>query len=141
MKKTVKKAIEAAQKLLADLIRPDGHEELSTPDEVAEFGLLFQGMPVGVLSLKKGVWSFKYSIEFKRQSRIKPLPEFPDMDKVYQSKNLWPFFAFRIPGMNQPIAKELVEKKGIKEGNIVKLLDLFGKKSINNPFELELMDH
>ena len=135
------KSVKTALKYLTALIKPDGHEDISTPDDVAEFGLLYEGLPVGILSLSEGVWSFRYTIEFKRQTRLKPLPEFPELDKVYKSTNLWPFFAFRIPGMNQPIAKDLILKKGIKEGNIVELLDLFGKKSINNPFELELKAH
>ncbi len=139
--KKLKKAVEAAQQYLADLIRPDGHEKITTPNEVAEFVLLFENMPVGILSLEGAMWSFKYTIEFQRQNKIKPLPEFPDTRKVYHSPSLWPFFAFRIPGMNQPIAKKLAHKKGIPEGNIVRLLDLFGKKSINNPFELELKDN
>ncbi len=126
---------------LADLLKPDGHEKLKTPESSAEFALIFDNLPVGILSLEKGTWSFQYAAPFKHQSHIKPLSEFPDVDKVYRSKTLWPFFAFRIPGMNQPQAKELAEEKGITEGDIVKLLDLFGRKSINNPFKLELKEH
>lgn len=133
--------IKRIKHFLADLLKPDGHDELKTPNSSAEFALLFEHLPVGLLSLENGIWSFRYTVEFKRQSRIKPLPEFPILDNVYHSKTLWPFFAFRIPGMNQPQAKDLAQKKGITEGNIVELLDLFGRKSINNPFELELKDH
>ncbi len=40
--------------------------------------------------------------------------------------------------MNQPLMKELVKEKGITEGDIVKLLEFFGRKSINNSFVLAL---
>lgn len=128
-------------RLVTEWLKPDGHENLKSPDSSAEFALVYDNLPVGILSLENGNWSFEYAIPFKRQTHIKPLSEFPDLNKVYNSKTLWPFFAFRIPGMNQPQAKELAEEKGITEGDIVKLLDLFGRKSINNPFKLELKEH
>ena len=135
------KSFNRVKQYFADLLKPDGHDDLKTPPTSAEFALLFEHQPVGVLALEKGLWSFRYASQFKMQSNLKPLPEFPDVNKVYQSETLWPFFAFRIPGMNQPQIKELAQKEGIVGGDIVKLLSLFGRKSINNPFELELKEN
>jgi HipA-like protein len=133
--------IKRFKRFLAELLKPDGHDDLHTPDSSAEFALLYEHLPIGRLSLENGTWKFQYTVQFKKQSEVKPLPDFPDVEKMYQSETLWPFFAFRIPGMNQPQVKQLVKEKGITEGDVVKLLDLFGCKSINNPFELELKNN
>ena len=125
-------------KSIGKLWKSDGHEDLSTPQNAeATFALVFEKLPVGTLSLKDGRWTFRYTEPFKRQDKIKPLPDFPDVNKVYTSEELYPFFIQRIPSLSQPKVKEAIEKEKIDQTNIVELLKKFGRLSINNPFKLE----
>lgn len=128
------------KKLLNKIWSVEGQEEISTPlDQEAEFVLMYQELPIGYLSLKDGLWKFEYSVQFKRQSELLPLVDFPDKSKTYTNTNLWPYFSYRIPGLNQPQVQDMIKKANINEKNIVDLLKLFGKHSIYNPFLLDVM--
>jgi len=108
---------------------------------VKRFDLFLKDLKVGVLSYAKedGVWYFEYSEEFKRnRDNYNLIIGFPDINKKYQSDILWPFFNIRIPGLKQPKVKEILQKENINPDDNVQLLERFGKKSISNPFELEL---
>lgn len=119
--------------------KPESLENIKTPKNVkAVFELHFKDLPIGYLSLNEGKWTFKYSNEFIEQDTIKPLINFPEKNKEYYSEELWPFFVSRIPGIDRPEIKEQIKKNNIDENNEVELLKLFGRKSISNPFELEL---
>jgi HipA-like protein len=121
------------------LWKSEGQESFFTPKNFeAVFELWYKELMIGILSLKDEIWSFQYSEAFKQQDRIKPLPDFPDVNKVYQSKELYPFFIQRIPSLNQPKVKETIKKEKIDEANIVELLKRFGQLSINNPFKLTM---
>jgi len=125
---------------LKNLWKSDGQESIVTPkDYDAEFVLTYKELVIGTLSLHKGIWSFQYSEEFKKQNRVKPLLDFPDVDKVYSSDELHPFFAHRIPGLGQPKVQKVIKKEKIDEQNEAKLLERFGKVSITNPFQLHLV--
>ena len=63
------------------------------------FDLLLGSLLVGVLLYDDGMWSFSYSDEYKAQSKYEPLVNFPNLDQVYKSDQLWPFFASRLPGV------------------------------------------
>jgi HipA-like protein len=106
---------------------------LSSEDD-ATFVLSYKDMEIGKLSVKGSSWRFEYSEEFKDQTNILPLSNFPDKMKVYESRQLWPFFMSRIPSDAQ-----LQKKKfGVKSStDIVNLLKMYGKKTITNPFFLE----
>jgi HipA-like protein len=111
--------------------------EIRTPlDEVASFELSYKNLSIGHLELQDGNWRFYYSEEFKSQDVIKPLIDFPNQNKTYSNKELWPFFSYRIPGLSQPAVKEIIKKEAIDSGNEVALLKKFGKYSIFNPFLL-----
>jgi HipA-like protein len=115
----------------------DGNENISTPTDInANFVLKYKDLDIGVLSLTKGIWKFAYTDDFKNQKEITPLIEFPEIDKEYTSKVLWPFFSYRIPGLNQPAVKEIIEREHIDANNEVDLLKKFGKITIFNPFLL-----
>ena len=90
---------------------------------------------IGYLKFLDGNWIFTYSDWFKEQKTIMPLIEFPHKDKVYRSKELWSFFNSRIPSNKQPKFKQL-DKEG--KLSLEKLLETFGKNSVNNPFTLEV---
>jgi HipA-like protein len=113
--------------------------EVKTPQNTnADFILTINHMEIGKLELHNGKWIFKYSEEFKNQDSFKPLINFPDKNKEYSSSHLWPFFASRIPGLGQPIVKDFLHKKGLEKADEVTLLKEFGKRTIANPYILEM---
>jgi HipA-like protein len=102
----------------------------------ASFSLLYNDLPVGVLELNNGIWKFYYAEPFKQQSNIVSLVNFPDVNKVYESEDLWPFFVNRIPSTNRPSIMEVIDKEYIDARDLAALLSHFGKKTITNPFLL-----
>jgi HipA-like protein len=105
--------------------------------ENGKFELLFENKVIGTLEYFESKWTFKYSDEYKKNKYILPLVNFPDIDKVYKFEELVPFFATRIPNLNQPFHQKKIEKHNGDKNNLVSLLKIFGEKSINNPFELK----
>jgi len=102
----------------------------------AKFFLSYKGKNIGILEHKNNKWIFQYSEELKNNQFISPLMDFPIIDKIYQFDELPPFFAARIPNLNQPFHQKKLSKHGGDKNDIVSLLEIFGQKSINNPFDL-----
>ncbi len=100
------------------------------------FHLYYKSLEIGQLKFNKDHWIFNYSDQFKKQSALKPLFEFPDTNKIYENKILWPFFESRIPSPQQPEVKKAILKEGLDEKNVVELLKRFGERTISNPYEL-----
>ena len=118
--------------------KSDDRETLYTPKDIqVKFALFYRNLEIGTLSLNNGLWTFQYSEDFKKQEKIKPLTDFPDINKVYDFEELHPFFVSRIPGINQPRVKEIINAEHIDQNNEVELLKRFGKRTISNPFILE----
>ena len=119
------------------LFKSDDQEvELTTPHGTdAEFELIYKKLIIGTLKPNDAVWSFEYSDNFKNQSDIKPIVDFPDKYKIYQSVALFPFFAFRIPSLQRLKIQKLVSENITNDE--VTLLKMFGKRSIANPYELK----
>ncbi len=114
-----------------------GREYVQPPkEEKADFLLRYDDMEVGRLSLREGMWHFEYTEDFQRQTNIRPIVNFPILDKHYESDTLWPFFVIRIPGLKQPAVQREIKKNKLDERNEAQLLRHFGKKSIANPFIL-----
>ncbi|MCO6491894.1 MAG: hypothetical protein J5I98_25990 [Phaeodactylibacter sp.] len=67
---------------------------------------------------------------------MKPLVDFPDVNKTYSYEELPPFFAHRIPGLGQPKVQKIILEEKIDAHSEVELLKGFGKLSISNPFQL-----
>lgn len=103
----------------------------------AKFLLKYGNLLIGTLSAEDGKWRFEYSDEFRRQSSLRTIVEFPDLNKTYQSDDLWQFFASRIPSPEQAEVEAILKREQIEEGDAVSLLRRFGKKTFTNPFELE----
>lgn len=100
-----------------------------------KFVLSYGSHDIGFLSNVDKKWLFEYSDWFKQQDTILPIMEFPDKSKTYKTDLLWPFFANRIPSKTN---LELNDKnKHLATASIVELLEVFGKRTINNPFVLE----
>ena len=105
--------------------------------ERATFVLKLKELEIGTLKCDGGTWEFQYSPEFKNNSeKHKTIVGFPDVNKVYTSDTLWPFFRVRIPGLKQPKIQEILEQEKIDVKNEVALLKRFGKKTIANPYSL-----
>jgi HipA-like protein len=113
-------------------------KQIQAPPEVkAKFLLKYDNLLVGTLSVEDGLWKFEYSDEFKRDGSMRPIVGFPDVNKIYQSDELWQFFASRIPSPEQAEVEEILRRENIEEDDAVTLLKRFGRKTITNPFELE----
>ncbi len=102
-----------------------------------QFKLMHEGLVIGFLEVEDNMWKFYYSEEFKSDSELSHITGFPDLNKVYHSHNLWPFFKIRIPGLAQPRVKKTIKKENISENDEIALLKRFGKKSISNPYLLD----
>lgn len=102
-----------------------------------QFTLTVDGIRMGNLLYDNGVWYFSYTNEFKNHlDEYNLIIGFPDVNKIYKSEVLWPFFQIRIPGLKQPAVKEILKEENIDEHDEVRLLKYFGKKTIANPYEL-----
>lgn len=112
--------------------------ELHLPrEEQQRFVLHIGNIPVGELICEAGLWTFAYTEQFKvRRDEFYPIVGFPDLDKVYRSEQLWPFFLVRIPGLGQPEVQETILKEKIDATNEAQLLRRFGERTIANPFVL-----
>ena len=120
------------------LSKPEGLEQTDVhQQQEALFTLTYSDLLIGQLSLREGRWRFQYSEAFKKQSQVAPLINFSDVDRVYESKELWPFFVSRIPGVSRPAVRAILAEEGIDEYNLAALLARFGRKTIANPFVLE----
>ena len=117
------------------LWKTDGREIVPVKGK-ALFSLVYKDLEIGTLMFEDGTWAFQYSAVFKNQTELKPLVDFPNLEKVYSFRELPPFFAHRIPGLGQPKVQKILSKENISEDNEVDLLKRFGKLSIANPFRL-----
>lgn len=70
------------------------------------------------------------------QDLVRPLIDFPDVEKVYRQRDLWPFFLSRIPSLAQPKVQEAIVREGLDARNEVELLRFFGRRTIADPFDL-----
>lgn len=101
-----------------------------------QFSLFYKDKIIGYLEVENGKWKFYYSEEFKKNPDIDYITGFPDLNKVYISEILWPFFKIRIPGLGQPRIQKTLENENISEKDEIALLKRFGEKTISNPFIL-----
>ena len=120
------------KKILARLFWSESQNKMVlTPDNDATFHVNLGRLFVGTLLYSEGIWYFNYSEEFKMQNQILPLANFPSKEKEYSAKELWPFFASRIPSNAQ-----LQLDKDTPQEDIVTLLRRFGRRTVANPYEL-----
>jgi len=92
---------------------------------------------VGRLSFEGKVWTFTYDDEYKRRTDLRPIEGFDDLDRVYQSSELFPFFAVRIPDVDRDDVKQTLEQYQLRNPDPVDLLRLFGRRVVSSPaFEL-----
>lgn len=125
------------KKFIKAFWKVDGMDFTDNPTgSKGSFQLYFGKLLIGTLMYDGNTWTFRYSDEYKKVSDIIPIIDFSDLDKEYSSRELWPFFAARIPTINQPYHFKKIKKANIREDDSVELLKLFGKATINNPYLL-----
>ncbi len=125
------------KKIINKIWKSEGQENIDTPkNQIAGFTLMYKDLPIGFLTLKDGVWKFSYTDEFRNQKEISSLIDFPETDVEYTNNQLWPFFSYRIPGLNQPSVQDIIKHEDIDDKNEAELLKKFGKLSVFNPFRL-----
>ena len=105
-------------------------------DEKLAFKVMLGSLTVGTLRAEGGEWFFSYSQEFRSQTEIKPIVDFPVLSKEYRSRTLWPFFALRIPSPTQPAVREFIRTRPEEKADEGILLKEFGARSVANPFRL-----
>jgi HipA-like protein len=92
---------------------------------------------VGHLEFKDGVWTFRYDDEYKGRHDFHHIEGFEDVNKVYQSAVLFPFFAVRIPDTQRADVKRKLEREHLKNPQATDLLRIFGRRVLSSPaFEL-----
>lgn len=117
--------------------KPEGLEGITTAnDAVATFEVRYGNLLVGVLRHAQGHWTFSYSEPFKAGVGMRPIADFPDVMKRYEEKDLWPFFASRIPSLENPRVRIKLREEHVRPTDEAGLLRLFGKRTITNPLEL-----
>jgi len=119
----------------ADSQAGSGNKKTAEVRKVA-FRLKHGDLEIGVLSHEDEKWTFRYSEAFRLRDDRRPLVQFPDTSKVYESPDLWPFFGLRIPSLKQPLVSKIVTDEHIDTSDGVDLLRRFGRRTISNPFEL-----
>ncbi len=115
-------------------------EELSRSMRVGAeraFGVWYGNLKVGVLEESKNGWKFCYSHDFLAQDRVRVIADFPKKQKSYEMKDLWPFFASRIPSLEQPKVRRQIQRENIDADDKGALLERFGKYSIANAYTLK----
>ncbi len=123
--------------VLKKIWKVEGMDYKDNPtDSQGFFRLLYCKQLIGELTYSNGKWSFEYSTDFINNRFAQPIIDFPDKNKKYTNEELWPFFATRIPSLNQPYQIKKIEKANISKNDSVGLLKLFGTETITNPFRL-----
>ena len=97
--------------------------------------VLFEGEPVAELKSLRGKYLFRYLPGFRFKG-LASLPGFPDLEKEYESVELFPFFEERIPDLRRPEIKESVRTKGLNEQDRLGLLCALGRRSVTDSYEL-----
>lgn len=100
------------------------------------FELWYDDLKVGRLEEDADGWHFAYTEDFREQDSVRTLADFPKKSKSYRFNELWPFFASRIPSLEQPKVQRQLREEKIDATDIGALLQRYGKRSIANPFVL-----
>ena len=110
--------------------------------KAARFVLLYspeqdRHVTVGHLEYDGKMWTFRYDDEYKQRNDLRPIEGFDELEKVYQSSVLFPFFAVRIPDPERDDVKRRLEEDRVRHPEPTDLLRIFGRRVVSSPaFEL-----
>ena len=127
------------QKLYPDWLKPKENDKLSK----VKFVIKYKSLNIAELTTdEENNYVFKYTDDFKEQYNkeekyVRKIAGFKNVDKIYKSKYLYPFFLSRIPDPKRPIIHEIVQKEKIDPNNPLALLERFARKTLDNPFIVE----
>jgi len=123
--------------LLSKLLRKKNQNLLNEKEDLVLL-LKYQNFNIGKLWTEDSKYFFSYDKEFINTD-LRPLTGFEDLEKVYSSSVLFPFFEVRIPDMKrEDVIKKLQEKHLDKTASDLKKLLVLGNKTINDPYVLTL---
>lgn len=114
----------------------------ATPARTATFSLMYrppreEAVPVGYLSFDGSAWTFTYDDKYKQRSDLRPIEGFDDVEKVYRSAHLFPFFAVRIPDVDRQDVRRRLREDHLDAPEETDLLRMFGRRVVSSPaFEL-----
>ena len=89
---------------------------------------------IGRLSWEQGEYVFRYEPSYEGT----PISAFPNIRQVYRSKNLWPFFAIRIPPLDREDMRKEINERELREDQTIEILGSVAKISAANPYEFKL---
>jgi len=93
--------------------------------------------PVAELSRQQGRYLFRYLETFKRKG-LTPFPGLPDIDEVYESAELFPYFEERIPDTTVPAIRNWISRKGLAIDDKLTLLTELGRTVATDSYEIRL---
>ena len=129
------------ERLLNKFFRQDDGADEGAPVParaiVKQFTLKLGSREVGKLRYGNGQWSFEYADAYRAAARageVRPVIGFPDVERLYTSPTLWPFFLVRLPG------KYINREPGGEDLTEVELLERYGRRTSVNPYELAVAE-
>lgn len=90
-------------------------------------------LTVGTLVYDGATWSFEYDEAYKRRDNLRPLEGFGDLNSVYSSTRLFPFFRVRLPDPKRPDIRREMERQNLRGADEVEMLRVFGRKVASSP--------
>jgi HipA-like protein len=91
---------------------------------------------VGTLSTEGSEYVFRYSEIFKGRPELPAISAFPERQKVYRSRELWPFFQVRIPPVDRPDIQRILQEKKLDRSDLMSLLPTLGRRAATSPYDL-----
>ena len=87
--------------------------------------------------VKNGGYEFKYDLEINDalKAGFLLIPTFPDTNKTYTRKDLFPAFACRLPDKSRPEIKNILSKYDMDEYDEYELLKRSGARTLSDSFE------
>jgi HipA-like protein len=96
-----------------------------------------ESIVVGHLDFDGTAWTFKYDDAYKRRVDLRPIEGFDEVERVYTSPVLFPFFAVRIPAVDRQDVQRKLKQAHLRSPETADLLRLFGRRVVSSPaFEL-----
>lgn len=91
---------------------------------------------IGELTNEAGEYVFRYDTQYAASDDYPALVAFPDKQREYRSRILWPFFDVRLPPLNRADVQHLIQERKLDTGDTLRLLAELGHRTIANPYEL-----